>query len=78
MADTGERKIGDVDNHHGGVSGDVDDHHGGVGGYVDDQHGEKKTSGDLMATTLWGSNATASKLTKVKLYFNKRNSKKFK
>ena len=42
MADTGERKIGDVDNHHGGVSGDVDDHHGGVGGYVDDQHGEKK------------------------------------
>ena len=29
----------------------------------------KNTSGDLMATTLWGSNATASKLTKVKLYF---------
>ena len=29
----------------------------------------KKTSGDLMATTLWGSNATASKLTKVRLSF---------
>ena len=32
----------------------------------------KKTSGDLMATTLWGSNATASKLTKVRLYFKKK------
>ena len=42
MADTGERKIGDVDDHHGGVSGDVDDNHGGVGGYVDDQYGKKE------------------------------------
>ena len=69
VADTGERKIGDVDDHHGGVSGDVDDNHGGVGGYVDDQYGKKENFRWLDGNDIVGLKRYCEQIDKSKIVF---------